>query len=114
MLYEGEATARQGRAINKTMKGRRRGFKPSGRAGLEQFQGRIRRARRAKPWYEHSSGYFSVLEMNNERRAGSEVSKQGQGSHGHWAGRATTGQGNVRAGLLYTGKEWPKQDMKNR
>ena len=31
-IYEGEATAQQGRAINKTMKGRRRRFKPSGRA----------------------------------------------------------------------------------
>ena len=40
--YEGEATAQQGRAINKTMKGRRRRFKPSGRAGLEQVQDRIR------------------------------------------------------------------------
>ena len=28
--------------------------------------------------------------------------------------RATTGQGNARAVLLCTGKEWPKQDMTNK
>ena len=40
--YEGEDTAQQGKAINKTMKSRRRRFKPSGRAGLEQVQDRVR------------------------------------------------------------------------
>ena len=40
--FEGETTAQQGRANNKTMKGRRRRFKPSGRTGLEQVKDQIR------------------------------------------------------------------------
>ena len=35
---EGEATAHQDRTINKAIEGRRRRFKQSGRAGLEQVQ----------------------------------------------------------------------------
>ena len=40
-LHDVEATIQQYGAINKTMKGRRRRFKPSGRAVLEQVQDRI-------------------------------------------------------------------------